>query len=85
MATGSRAVTGKAEQPEGALPPPTEEIHLPEPSYLPVVLAFGLTIAIVGVVFTWVVVAIGLIIFAIALFRWIRQTRSEMSELPLGH
>jgi hypothetical protein len=70
--------------PEGALPPPTEEIHLPEPSYLPVVLAFGVTIAIVGVVFTWVMVAIGLIIVLVALVRWIRQTREEMSELPLG-
>jgi Flp pilus assembly protein TadB len=78
-------VATESEQPEGSLPQPTEEIHLPDPSYLPVVLAFGLSIAIVGVVFTWVVVAIGLIIFAIALFRWIRQTREEMSQLPLGH
>jgi Flp pilus assembly protein TadB len=70
--------------PEGALPPPTEEIHLPEPSYLPVVVAFGVTIAVVGVVLTWVAVVIGLLIVAVALFRWIRQTRSEMSELPLG-
>ncbi|HEY0630800.1 MAG TPA: cytochrome c oxidase subunit 4 [Thermoleophilaceae bacterium] len=75
----------QAELPEGALPQPTEEIHLPEPSYVPVVLAFGITIAIVGVVLSWVIVAIGVIIAAIALFRWIRQTRSEMSELPLGH
>jgi hypothetical protein len=73
------------EQPEGALPQPTEEIHLPEPSFLPVVLAFGLTITIVGVVFTWVIVAIGAIISLVALIRWIRQTREEMSELPLGH
>jgi hypothetical protein len=78
-------VADEAEQPEGALPPPTEEIHLPEPSYLPVVLAFGLTIAIIGVVFTWVMVAAGLLIFFIALFRWIGQTRREMAELPLGH
>jgi Flp pilus assembly protein TadB len=73
------------EQPEGALPPPTEQIHLPDPSFLPVILAFGVTIALVGVVFTWVMVAIGLLIVAIALTRWIRQTREEMSELPLGH
>jgi hypothetical protein len=73
------------EQPEGALPQPTEQIHLPEPSFLPVVLAFGITIAIVGVVFTWVMVVIGLLIVLISLTRWIRQTRQEMSELPLGH
>ena len=75
----------ESEQPEGALPPPTEEIHLPEPSYLPVIVAFGVTIAIMGVVFSWVMVAVGLLIFLIALFRWIGQTRREMSELPLSH
>ena len=74
----------ETEQPDGSLPQPTEEIHLPEPSYLPVVVAFGVTIAVVGVVLTWVAVVIGLLIVAVALFRWIRQTRSEMSELPLG-
>jgi hypothetical protein len=74
-----------ADLPEGALPPPTEEIHLPEPSYLPVVLAFGISIAVVGIVLSWVLVVIGAIIGLVALFRWIKQTRSEMSELPLGH
>jgi len=75
----------ESEQPAGALPPPTEEIHLPEPSYLPVLVAFGVTIAIMGVVFTWVMVVVGALIFLVALFRWIGQTRREMSELPLGH
>jgi hypothetical protein len=74
-----------AEQPEGALPPPTEEIHLPDPSYLPVTLALGITIAVVGVVLSWVVVVLGAIVAVISLVRWIRQTRAEMSELPLGH
>jgi hypothetical protein len=74
-----------AEQPEGALPPPAEEIHLPDPSYLPVTLALGITIAVVGVVLSWVVVVLGAIIAVISLVRWIRQTRAEMSELPLGH
>jgi hypothetical protein len=74
-----------AEQPEGALPPPTEQIHLPDPSYLPATLALGITIAIVGVVLSWVVVVIGAIVAVISLVRWIRQTRAEMSELPLGH
>jgi hypothetical protein len=73
------------EQPEGALPAPTEEIHLPDPSYLPALLAFGVTLAIVGVVLSVVVVAIGALIFLVSLARWIRQTREEMSQLPLGH
>jgi hypothetical protein len=78
-------VSDQNDTPQGALPPPTEEIHLPDPSYLPVALAFGLTIAIVGVVFSWVVVVVGAIVVVISLARWIRQTRSEMAELPLGH
>jgi Flp pilus assembly protein TadB len=78
-------VADDVDTPDGALPPPTEEIHLPDPSYLPVVLAFGVTIAIVGVVLSWVLVVIGAIIFLISLLRWIRQTRAEMAELPLGH
>jgi hypothetical protein len=72
------------EQPEGALPPASEQVHLPDPSYLPAVLALGVTIAIVGVIKSWIVVAIGVLIFLVALIRWIRQTREEMSELPLG-
>jgi hypothetical protein len=69
----------------GALAPPSEEIHIPDPAYTPVVLAFGITVVVVGVVLTWVMVAIGLIITLIALTRWIRQAREEMAELPLEH
>jgi hypothetical protein len=78
-------VADESEHPQGALPAPTEEIHLPDPSYLPVLVAFGLTIAIVGVVFSWVVVVLGSLIFLIALIRWIGQVRHEMAQLPLGH
>ena len=67
------------------LPPPTEEIHLPEPSYLPVVLAFGITLALTGLVLTLAVTIIGIVIALVALFLWIRKTREEMAELPLEH
>ena len=69
----------------GALPPPSEEVHLPEPSYLPALVALGLTLALVGVVLTWALTGIGVVIFVVALARWIRQTREEMAELPLEH
>jgi Flp pilus assembly protein TadB len=62
-----------------------EPVHLPEPSYLPVLLAFAITIALVGVVVNWVIVGIGLVIFLVVLVRWIRQTRAEMADLPLEH
>jgi hypothetical protein len=67
------------------LAPPAEAIHLPEPSYMPVTLAFGITIALVGILTWWPVIAIGLIIAVVVLVRWIRSTRAEISELPLEH
>jgi hypothetical protein len=62
-----------------------EAVHLPGPSYLPVATAFGLTITVVGVVISWVIVAIGLVISVIAIGRWIGATRRETAELPLEH
>ena len=69
----------------GTLPPPVEEVHLPEPSYLPAVVALGITIALVGVVLSWVLSGLGAAIAVIAIARWVRQTREEMAELPLEH
>ncbi len=78
-------MSDQVEQPEGALPPPTEEIHLPGPSFLPPLMALGITLIVVGVVMSLVIVAIGALIFLITLVKWIRQTREEMRELPLEH
>ncbi len=64
---------------------PGEIVHLPGPSYLPVATAFGLTIAIIGVVLSWIIVAIGVVIALVAIVRWIGETREEISELPLEH
>jgi hypothetical protein len=69
--------------PSDDVPPPTEVVHLPRPSYLPVTLAFGLTLGVVGVVITWVLSAIGVIISLVAIVRWIRETREDIEELPL--
>jgi ABC-type antimicrobial peptide transport system permease subunit len=67
------------------LPPPAEAIHLPEPSFLPIVLAFGIMVALVGILLGLVVSIIGLIIVLVALVKWIRSAREQMSELPLEH
>lgn len=61
---------------------------MPRPSYLPVTLALGITLALVGVVVGWlyhVVSVIGGVIAIVALVIWIRQAREEMAELPLDH
>ena len=72
-------VSGAEAEPAG------EAVHLPGPSYLPVITAFGATVAIVGVVISLILVGIGVVIALIAIVRWIRETREEMSELPLEH
>ena len=64
---------------------PGESIHLPGPSYQPALVAFGVTLVVVGVVIQPVLSAIGLVITAVTVFRWVRDTRSEISELPLEH
>jgi Cytochrome c oxidase subunit IV len=70
---------------EAEAEPAGEAVHLPGPSYLPVVTAFGISIAVVGVVIWWVLVVIGGLIALVAIIRWIRETREEVSELPLEH
>ena len=62
-----------------------EAIHLPGPSFQPVVVAFGVMLAVTGVVLYPPGAVIGLVIALIAIWRWIRDTRSEISELPLEH
>lgn len=72
-------------RPDEALPAPSEQVHLPGPSYLPVLVALGTTIALVGVVLSWVLCAIGTVILVLSVARWIRGAREEMAELPLEH
>jgi hypothetical protein len=64
-------------------PQPSEEVHLPESSYLPVLVALGITLALVGVVLTWAITGIGVVIAVASALRWVRQTREEMARLPL--
>ena len=78
-------MAAELESADPAAPPRGEAIHMPEPSYLPVAVAFGIAFSLIGVITTWVISAIGLVIFLSALFRWIGATRREMADLPLDH
>jgi hypothetical protein len=66
-------------------PPLGEEIHMPEPSLLPILNAAGLALAIVGITISWVLTAGGGALFLITLVRWIRAASHEISELPAEH
>jgi type IV secretory pathway TrbD component len=69
----------------GQVEPAGEAIHLPGPSYLPVLVAAGVAITLVGVVLNWVVFGLGLAIVVVAVVRWVRQMRADMADLPLEH
>jgi hypothetical protein len=66
-------------------PPAGEAIHLPGPTYLPVIVAAGITIVVVGVVQSWILVGLGLLVTVVAVWRWITDTREDIAELPLEH
>jgi hypothetical protein len=67
------------------VPEAGETVHLPEPSYLPILVALGITVTVVGVVLNWIIVGIGLAITVVTVVRWVRAVRGEMAELPLEH
>jgi hypothetical protein len=66
-------------------PPAGEQIHLPEPSLLPLINAVGLAIAIIGIPISLILVVPGLVVFFVTAAIWIRDARREMDELPLDH
>ena len=66
-------------------PPVGEEIHMPEPSLLPILNAVGLTLAIVGITLSLIVTIAGLVLFLVTLVQWIRAATHEISELPAEH
>ena len=66
-------------------PPAGEQIHLPEPSILPVLNAVGLSIAIIGIPISLVLVVPGLVLFFVTAAIWIASARRDFDELPLDH
>jgi hypothetical protein len=69
----------------GEAPPPGEQIHLPNPSILPLLNAVGVSIAIIGIPISLALVIPGLVLFAVTAAIWIRGARREFDELPAEH
>jgi hypothetical protein len=67
------------------VPPAGEEIHLPGPSLLPIVWAFGAAVALIGVLEGPVLWVPGVLVVLYATIRWILSTRREIDDLPLEH
>jgi hypothetical protein len=67
------------------VPPSGEELHLPGGSVQPVLLAFFLAVALVGVTTNVFLVIAGGIACVWIIVQWIRDARRDIAELPLDH
>jgi hypothetical protein len=65
------------------IPPVGEEIHLPGPSILPLLTAVGVTLLLVGLTTFIELSVVGAALLISCIVRWIKDTRSEVDELPL--
>ena len=70
---------------EPPVPPAGEELHIPEGSIQPFLLALFITITLIGVTFSIWLVIFGGIATLWVIVRWIRDARHELSELPVHH
>ena len=65
------------------VPPVGEEIHLPEPTVVPVLTAIGITLTLIGfTTYIELTIAGGLLTVG-CVIAWIRHTRAAVDELPL--
>jgi hypothetical protein len=70
---------------EQQTPPAGEEIHLPGPTLKPFACAIGITLIVVGTTLTFIISAIGLVVFITATVGWIKDTRRDVDALPEEH
>jgi len=62
-----------------------EEIHIPRSSIQPLLVAIGVTFALIGVTISWVLTILGGILAIVVIVAWIAQTRRDIAELPVEH
>jgi len=57
------------------------DIHLPPPSFWPIVLAGGLILISIGVVSSFITSIVGVIVLLVAIGGWAMENRAEEEEL----
>jgi hypothetical protein len=67
------------------VPPVGEEIHLPGGSAIPLVVALGTTLLVIGTTIWWVWSLLGFIILVVSIGIWIRDVRRDVAALPEDH
>ncbi|HLC06203.1 MAG TPA: cytochrome c oxidase subunit 4 [Anaerolineales bacterium] len=60
------------------------EIHLPPPSFWPIVLALGLTLIAIGVIFGLVISGLGVIVLLVSIAGWTQENR-ELAAAEEAH
>ena len=56
------------------------DIHLPLPSYWPIVLAFGLTLISSGVIWGFYISIVGVIVLLVSIAGWTLENRAASQE-----
>ena len=56
------------------------EIEVPQPSYWPIITALALLLIVIGVVFTYVVSALGVLVLLTAIAGWTNENRRQENE-----
>jgi len=76
-----------AKKKESAAPAETHSsaIHLPPPSFWPIVLAFGMLVLGVGIIYNLIVVGVGVVIMLAALVGWTGENRALEAQEEHGH
>lgn len=49
--------------------------RIPRPTYFPMVLAGGIVLAAWGVLFSWIFIVVGLVLFVVGLAGWLNEIR----------
>ena len=67
------------------VPPSGEDIHLPGPSILPLLVAVAITCSIIGLTLSIWFSIFGVVLFIITVGMWVRDVRRDVDDLPEEH
>ena len=56
-------------------------IHLPAPSFWPIVLALGVALIAIGIIYTYMISAVGVLIMLSAIVGWTLENREPLMEV----
>lgn len=60
----------------------TPDIHLPQPSFWPLALALSVLIVAIGVLISWIISLIGVILLVGSIIGWTFENQADEQEAP---